>query len=72
MTGRFMKETAHDRFARHCFFCRHFYITYDVKFPYGCRAMGFKSKRLPSAEVIESSGMYCALYERKARGEKND
>ncbi|HET58042.1 MAG TPA: uracil-DNA glycosylase [Deltaproteobacteria bacterium] len=51
----------------HCFVCRHFYITYDSNFPYGCRALGFKSKRLPCIEVEESSEMECAYFERKRR-----
>ena len=51
----------------HCFLCRHFYITHDTNFPYGCRAMGFKSKRLPCVEVEESSEIECAYFERKRR-----
>ncbi len=51
-----------------CFFCEHFYITYDVKFPYGCRTMGFKSARMPSVDVFSNSQMDCALFTRKARG----
>jgi hypothetical protein len=28
-------------------------------FPYGCRALGFKSKRMPVQEVVEVSGTPC-------------
>lgn len=51
-----------------CFFCEHFFITYEVKYPYGCRAMGFKSARMPSVDVYNNSEMDCALYVRKERG----
>ncbi len=64
--GSMTLEMHVDQFI-HCFFCRRFYITYDAHFPYGCRAMGFMSKRLPCLEVEESSGMECAFFERKKR-----
>jgi hypothetical protein len=51
-----------------CFFCEHFYITYEPKFPYGCRAMGFKSARMPAVDVFNASGMDCTLFVRKERG----
>ncbi|WP_088966644.1 hypothetical protein [Vogesella sp. LIG4] len=51
----------------HCRFCRHYYITHDARFPYGCHAMDFKSKRLPMIDVRESSGHECQLFEAKAR-----
>jgi len=45
-----------------CFSCEHFYITYDQKFPYGCRAIGFKSVRMPSIDVYANSDMACGLF----------
>jgi hypothetical protein len=42
--------------------CEHYYITHDASFPYGCRGMNFKSKRLPLLEVIEASGAYCLAF----------
>ena len=48
-----------------CFRCRSFHITYDPARPYGCRAFGFKSLRLPMDEVRISSGRECHLYEPK-------
>ena len=39
-----------------CFTCEHFYITY------GCRAMGFKSFRMPSVDVYGASGADCTLF----------
>lgn len=59
------KENQHPGTLINCFFCEQFYITYDVKFPYGCRTMGFKSARMPSVDVFQSSGMDCTLFVRK-------
>lgn len=46
-----------------CFKCRHFHVTWDESFPRGCRALGFKSREMPSAMAYNSSGMECQLYE---------
>ena len=48
-----------------CFACRNFFITHEPARPYGCRAMGFKSKKMPSQVVFDSSGMECQLFEKK-------
>ena len=48
-----------------CRACRHFYITHQPSHPYGCRAMGFKTTRLPAVVVLESSGMPCQLFTAK-------
>jgi hypothetical protein len=45
-----------------CFKCKFFSITWDKDKPYGCNALGFKSKRLPSIEVYKSSGQKCMLF----------
>jgi hypothetical protein len=45
-----------------CYKCCHFYITHDAAHPYGCRAMQFKSKVIPTVAVMESSGMECQLF----------
>ncbi|MFV0438329.1 MAG: hypothetical protein ACK5PS_13190 [Desulfopila sp.] len=50
-----------------CRNCRHFFITYQPMQPYGCRAMGFVCRRLPSQVVHESSGLPCQLYETRSR-----
>ena len=54
-----------------CFFCEHFFITYERKYPYGCRAIGFKSARMPSVDVYSNSEMDCALFIRKERGHQH-
>lgn len=48
-----------------CFSCRHFYITYDRHFPYGCKAVGFKSRSMPSREMFVNSGTECLLFQEK-------
>jgi hypothetical protein len=50
-----------------CFSCRHFYITYDPPLPYGCRAAGFKSRRMPSREMSASSGIDCQFFAEKEK-----
>ncbi|MBS4017831.1 MAG: hypothetical protein KGZ68_06300 [Dechloromonas sp.] len=45
-----------------CRDCRHYYITFDRNFPYGCRELGFKSAREPMRDVIESSGEVCLYF----------
>ncbi|MDA1244508.1 MAG: hypothetical protein O3B02_05845 [Proteobacteria bacterium] len=50
-----------------CYGCRHFFITWDKKFPYGCRKMEFRSKRLPSDDVIEADGQRCLAREEAPR-----
>lgn len=49
----------------HCRACAHYYITHDARFPYGCRAMDFKSKRLPLQEVREATGRDCLTFSAK-------
>jgi hypothetical protein len=46
-----------------CHGCKHFYITYDPNFPYGCRILGFKSRRLPHVEVEAASYLPCQAKE---------
>lgn len=48
-----------------CFHCIHFFITWDDRFPRGCRAMDFKSSKMPSTVVYEASGMQCAKFQPK-------
>ena len=50
-----------------CFSCRHFFITHIPRFPYGCRAAGFKSRYLPAQEMYRNSGLPCQFFEGKAQ-----
>jgi len=56
--------------TNNCFSCEHFYITYEAKFPYGCRAMGFKSMRMPAIDVFANSEMECNLMTLRERIKK--
>ena len=49
-----------------CGDCKHYYVTWDKDFPYGCKAMGFKSRTYPAQEVRNASGMDCQLFENKS------
>ncbi len=33
-------------------------ITWDVRMPYGCQLMGFRSKVIPSIEVLRTDGRF--------------
>ncbi|MGA1868859.1 MAG: uracil-DNA glycosylase [bacterium] len=55
-----------------CYKCHYFYITWDKNFPYGCKAMGFKTKKTPSAMVRESSGFVCQSFKKKCSARKDN
>ena len=48
-----------------CNNCQHFYITHKKNFPYGCRAFGIISKKIPYLEILSISGTNCALFSKK-------
>jgi hypothetical protein len=48
-----------------CFNCIYFFVTWDSNFPRGCKAMDFKSKKMPSVVVYEASGMPCTKFKAK-------
>jgi hypothetical protein len=52
------KQIAQDG-APNCWQCRHFGVSWDPKFPYLCRLMGFKSRVTPSIEVLRADGQRC-------------
>ena len=53
-----------------CRECKHYFITFDIKAPYGCRAFGFKTKTVPSSIVYQNSSSRCALFEPKEKKDK--
>ena len=63
-----MAENTGEKNSINCFLCEHFYITYEKNYPYGCRIIGFKSKRLPSIDVYMNSDIDCALFSAKEKG----
>jgi hypothetical protein len=51
-----------------CHRCLHYFVTWDPRFPHGCRCMGFKSRMVPSGEVRRAlPGHDCLLYQAKTR-----
>ena len=53
-----------------CWECRHLMITWDVGTPYGCKLMGFRSRYIPSLEVLRTDGRFCGGF--SAKTEKNN
>ncbi len=65
-----MNKTADDESVSQvprCTDCAHYYITHETQFRYGCRAMDFKSRRLPMLDVLEASGQPCQFFAAKKR-----
>ena len=48
-----------------CFQCKHFHTTWNPKFPRACKAYGFKTKEMPSALVLKTTGTECMQFEPK-------
>lgn len=53
-----------------CRKCKHFYVTWDPKSPYGCKAMSFKTSMTPALLVKKQTGEDCVTFEEK-RTSKN-
>jgi hypothetical protein len=50
----------------------HYFVTWEVNYPHGCRAMGFKSQRLPIMEVRRAmQGNNCLAFEAKKNIRQN-
>jgi len=49
-----------------CRDCAHFYVTWRMNYPYGCRSMGFNSRNLPCIDVLAQEGKVCMAYESKS------
>lgn len=50
-----------------CRNCEYYYITWENKFPFGCKLFGIKSKQIPSVVVYQSSGKKCEGFEEKKK-----
>ncbi|MBV9121039.1 MAG: uracil-DNA glycosylase [Chloroflexi bacterium] len=59
-----------ERRAVNCLQCRHYQITWDPRTPYGCAALGFKSRQMPSIVVRQSSGLECQAFVAKPSAAK--
>ena len=52
-------ETADYNNSPNCWQCRHFAISWEPATPYMCSLMGFKSRLMPSIEVLRADGRIC-------------
>ncbi len=48
-----------------CQKCKHFYVTWDKRYPRGCKAYGIKTRYIPSVIVFKSTGIRCVCYQQK-------
>jgi hypothetical protein len=53
-----------------CWQCKHFAISWEKATPYMCHLMGFKSRLLPSLEVLRADGEACRGFMPKATSEQ--
>ena len=52
-------EAAEYNNSPNCWQCRHFAISWEPAAPYMCSLMGFKSRLMPSIEVLRADGRVC-------------
>ena len=48
-----------------CMHCKYFHVSWDPKFPRGCKLYGFKTAGFPSVEVLKATGEECLGFEKK-------
>ena len=53
-----------------CFDCKHYFVTWELAQPKGCKAYSFKSMTVPSVVVEQESGQPCTLFEPKPKDVK--
>ena len=51
-----------------CHACRHYFITHEPAWPYGCRHFAIKTRAVPSLEIERTSGRSCQAFSPKAGG----
>lgn len=56
--------------APNCLKCEYFFVSWDSRFPRGCRIFGIKSMNLPSREVFISTGLHCPSFKESAKIKK--
>ncbi len=53
-----------------CFKCKHYYVTWDAKFPRGCKVYEVKSASVPSLVVAQATREGCTAFEEKANNQQ--
>ncbi|OGO76882.1 MAG: uracil-DNA glycosylase [Clostridiales bacterium GWB2_37_7] len=48
-----------------CIKCKNYMITWDSRFPKGCRIFGFKGSQMPSITVFQATGAPCKNFQEK-------
>lgn len=48
-----------------CIKCKHYIVTWDSRFPRGCRLFDFKGAAMPSITVYQSTGAPCQNFQEK-------
>jgi hypothetical protein len=57
--------------AINCLKCKNYVVTWDNRFPRGCKLFGFKGTVMPAAMVFQSTGKPCQNFlERQSSGSK--
>lgn len=46
-----------------CTKCKYYYVTWDKRFPNGCKCYGIKTRYNPSLEVLKATGKGCLCFE---------
>ena len=57
--GALGAEPSNQKSGPNCWGCRYFAVSWDPHRPYACNLMGFKTKMLPSIEVLRTDGRFC-------------
>lgn len=50
-----------------CLQCLHYFVTYDVARPRGCRLFNIKTSGVPSYEVFAATGAFCPGWQKNPR-----
>jgi hypothetical protein len=48
-----------------CYHCEYFAVSWDRKFPKTCKFFGFKTNKMPSFSVRQSTGSECIAFKEK-------
>jgi len=48
-----------------CIQCAHYFITWDYKFPMGCKLFEIKSQSAPHIKILEITGQECQGFQKK-------
>ncbi|KAB2952312.1 uracil-DNA glycosylase [Heliorestis acidaminivorans] len=67
MSNKDKNVTISEKQRINCLRCEHFYITWEPKFPRGCKLLNFKTRSMPSLVVFQSCGHPCDGFREKKK-----